>query len=331
VFVVTSPKIWKLHGAKLDLIQASASRWNLLHVPDGESAKTLRVVSSLWERMIELRGHRDSRVVAFGGGTVGDVAGFVASCFLRGIEFAQIPSTLLAQVDAAIGGKTGINLPDAKNSVGQFHHPKAVICDVDLLSSLSTRQLRSGLVEAIKIAAFFDLELLAEIEENLDKLLAGDSETLVPVVAGAAQLKAKVVEVDVAEKSTRMLLNFGHTLAHALEASLDFDETSKGELSHGEAVAYGMLFALRFARQRGLSSVEAARLRGLIERLSVPQLPQIEVDRVIGLMRGDKKSRESCRAWVLPSRLGQGTIVNDIRETEVRTELEKFVQDPWAE
>ena len=329
VFVVTSPIVWDLYQLKLVQMEAAASRWHVLMVPDGESAKTLQVVTSLWEKMVEFNGLRDSRVVAFGGGTVGDVGGFAAACFLRGIEFVQIPTTLLAQVDAAIGGKTGVNLSDAKNSIGRFHHPKAVICDVDLLSSLPSRQLRSGLVEAIKIAAFFDLEMLTQIEENLDNILSADAAALIPVVAGAARLKAMVVEADAEESGSRMLLNFGHTLGHALEAALEFGELKGADLTHGEAVAYGMLFALRLAQRRGFHQAQTIRMQALLQRLSLPELPSFDIDRLLDLIAGDKKVRESSQAWALPSRLGHGKIVTGINESEIRTTLGGFLRNPW--
>lgn len=329
VFVVTSPKVWSLHGAKMTQIESAASRWYVLDVPDGEPAKTLRVATSLWEKMVELRGHRDSRIVAFGGGSVGDVAGFVAACFLRGVEFIQIPTTLLAQVDAAIGGKTGVNLPTAKNCVGRFHHPKAVICDVDLLSSLSPRQLRSGLVEAIKIAALFDVDLLSQIENEFSEILAAEAAALIPLVAGAAGLKAMVVEADAEDNDTRRLLNFGHTLGHALEAAGNFDELNSDVLSHGEAVAYGMLFALRLAHPRGFDRAEAGRMQSLLHRLSLPELPRLDIDRLLRFIRVDKKAGESTQAWALPTRLGCGKMVTDIEESEIRTTLKSFLRDPW--
>ena len=186
VFVVGSAPVLALHGARLDGLRAAAARWEVLEVADGEAAKSVRSAEALWNRMLAAGGKRDSRVIAFGGGSVGDLAGFAAGCFLRGLDFVQIPTTLLAQVDAAIGGKTGVDLPGGKNTVGLFHHPAMVVCDTSLLPTLPRGELRSGLVEVIKMAALLDLGLLAETETALDALLAGEAAALGPVVAGAA-------------------------------------------------------------------------------------------------------------------------------------------------
>jgi len=223
----------------------AAARWEVLEVADGEAAKTVESAAGLWNRMLAAEGKRDSRVVAFGGGSAGDLAGFAAGCFLRGLEFVQIPTTLLAQVDAAIGGKTGVDLPGGKNTVGLFHHPALVVCDTAILPTLPRGELRSGLVEVIKMAALLDLELLALVEEHLDLLLAGDAAALGPVVAGAAAAKIGVVECDPTEQGDRRLLNFGHTLGHALE--------SVRGLRHGEAVALGMVLEAGITKEMGLT------------------------------------------------------------------------------
>lgn len=325
VFVVSSAPILALHRERLEPLRAEAARWVVLEVEDGEPAKTVATAGRLWNEMLAAGGKRDSRVLAFGGGSVGDLAGFAAGCFLRGLEFVQIPTTLLAQVDAAIGGKTGVDLPGGKNTVGLFHHPAMTVCDTSLLPTLSRRELRSGLVEVIKMAALLDPELLSQVEESLDALLAGDPAALGPVVAGAAAAKIGVVERDPDEQGDRRLLNFGHTLGHAIESSCAY-----AGLRHGEAVAYGILFALRLAGRRGLAPDLSARLRALLARLDLPPLPPLDPAELISHMMRDKKARESGLVWVLPARLGEGRMTSGVPWEEVSAELGDLLRDPFA-
>ncbi|KAB2959981.1 MAG: 3-dehydroquinate synthase, partial [Thermoanaerobaculia bacterium] len=194
VFLVTEATVWGLHGERLAALPAACSRLHRLVVPAGEAAKQVEVADSLWRAMSAAGGKRDSRVIAFGGGSVGDLAGFVAGTFLRGVDWLLLPTTLLAQVDASIGGKTAVDLPEAKNAVGLFHHPRLVVADTGVLATLPPEQVRSGLVEAVKVAALLDPELLARIERDRAALLAGDAAALAPVVATAARLKAGLVE-----------------------------------------------------------------------------------------------------------------------------------------
>jgi len=320
VFVLSTERILGLHGAALESLRPAAGRWVTFEVPDGEEAKQISEAESLWRQMLAAGGKRDSRLIAFGGGTVGDLGGFVAGCFLRGIEFMQLPTTLLAQVDAALGGKTGVDLPAGKNTVGLFHHPAWVISETRFLATLSRAEMRSGLVEVIKMAMLLDPALLDRVESDLDLLQAGDAVALGPVVAAAARAKIVVVEADPTEQGERRLLNFGHTLGHAIEATLGY----RG-LRHGEAVAHGLLFALQLAGSRGLADRDAARLRRLIERLAPPPLPALEVENLLARMRQDKKATEGGLAWVLPASVGAGRIVTDLAEQDVRAELERFL------
>ena len=328
VFVVTTPRVLGLHGAALEPLREIASRFVILEVDDGEGAKTLASAERLWEEMLASGGKRDSRVVAVGGGSCGDLAGFVAGCFLRGVEVAQVPTTLLAQVDAALGGKTAVDLPHAKNSVGLFHHPALVVADSAFLATLPEGELRSGLVEVVKMAYLLEPELLTRVETSLERLLAGDPVALGPVVAEAAAAKIGVVEEDPTEQGRRKLLNFGHTLGHAIESSLGYD----GTLRHGEAVAYGMLFALRLGLSRGLPEPDAERLRTLLARFDLPPLPadRLPIDALLDAMSRDKKAREHGLLWVVPARLGAGRVAADVGEAEVRRELEGFLGAPWG-
>ncbi len=322
-FVVTTPRVLALHGERLDVLCKAASRRVILEVEEGESAKTVAAAERLWNEMLTAGGKRDSRLIAFGGGSVGDLAGFAAGCFLRGIDFIQIPTTLLAQVDAAIGGKTGVDLPGGKNTVGLFHHPRMVVCDTSILPTLPREELRSGMVEVIKMAALLDPDLFVLLEQRLETLLEGDPAALGPVVAAAAAAKIAVVERDPTEQGERRLLNFGHTLGHAIEASCDF-----AGLRHGEAVGYGILFALRLARRRGLAAADAGRIHALIRRLALPPLPALDSGELMAAMARDKKARESGLVWVLPRSLGEGWMAGGIPDDEVVRELRDFLGGP---
>ncbi len=294
-----------------------------MEVAEGEAAKNLAHAERLWDQMLEAQGKRDSRVIAFGGGSVGDLAGFVAGCFLRGVEFAQVPTTLLAQVDASIGGKTAVNLPSAKNSVGLFYHPRWVVADIQFLSTLPRAEMRSGLFEVVKAGVALDSHLFETLEESLDSLLEGDSSMLAPIVAEAMAAKIAVVEKDPTEQGGRRLLNLGHTLGHALEAHLGY----RG-LRHGEAVGYGMLFALRLARNRHLSEAESSRIERLIERFELPILPPLNAAALLDSMQLDKKNREDSMAWVLPVGIGKAEVFTDISESELGEELHRFLESP---
>jgi len=322
VFVVSTPRVLGLHGHRLEPLREAAARWVALEVKEGEPAKTVGSAERLWNEMLAAGGKRDSRLIAFGGGSVGDLGGFAAGCFLRGIPFVQIPTTLLAQVDAAIGGKTGVDLPGGKNTVGLFYHPEMVVCDTSVLATLPREELRSGLVEVVKMAALLDPALLDRVEERLDALLAGDPAELGPVVAAAAAAKIGVVERDPTEQGDRRLLNFGHTLGHAIESACGYSG-----LRHGEAVGYGILFALRLAVREGLDPAVARRLSELLGRFGLPPLPPLDPDELIALMARDKKARESGLTWVLPAAPGQGRMVDGIGMDVVAAELRGFIAD----
>jgi 3-dehydroquinate synthase len=322
-FLISSQTVLDLHGERLTRLLADTTRLVALSVPDGEAAKSVEQAAVLWNAMLDNGGKRDSRVLALGGGSVGDLAGFVAGTFLRGIEVVQIPTTLLAQVDASVGGKTGVDLAGGKNTVGVFLQPRAVVADTELLATLPQRELRSGLVEAIKKGAVLDRGLFEATERSIDRLLQKDGHALADVVAAAVRAKAAVVESDPYEKAQRKLLNFGHTLAHAIEAELGYSE-----LKHGEAVAHGMLFALRLGATRGWGGELSDRLPSLLARLEIPELPaSLEVEALTSAMARDKKARESGITWVLARSLGVGELVNDLEPALVAAELDTFLAD----
>ena len=320
-FLISSPRVRELHGERVEEALGDCTRLIELSVPDGEVAKSVEQAGVLWNAMLENGGKRDSRVLALGGGSVGDLAGFVAGTFLRGIEVVQIPTTLLAQVDASVGGKTGVDLPAGKNTVGVFLQPFAVIADTELLATLPSRELSSGLVEAIKKGAVLDQELFESAERLIEPLLRFDGEALAEVVAGAVRAKAAVVEQDPYEKGRRKLLNYGHTLGHAIESELGYSG-----LRHGEAIAHGILFALQLAATRGWGGALVDRLPALLERLEIPPLPpELESSRLISAMGRDKKAREGGLTWVLARDLGVGELVSDLDPATVAAELQDFL------
>lgn len=319
LFVVTAMPVWRLHGEALAPLEAVAARWEVLEVEDGEAAKSLAVAERVWRELSRAGGRRDSRLVAFGGGSIGDLTGFVAACFLRGIAFCQVPTTAVAQVDAAVGGKTAVNLPEAKNSVGVFHHPDRVLSEPAFLATLPTRDRRAGLVEVIKMAALLDPGLLDRVEASWGALDRGEPAAWRPVVVAAQRSKAALVERDPRESGERRLLNFGHTLAHALESVLGYQG-----LGHGEAVAWGLRFALALGRRQGMDPEVEARLGPLLARLQPAPLPALDPEAVWGAIARDKKADERGVQWVLAERLGRGAVVR-LEPGLARRELVEFL------
>ena len=288
-----------------------------LGVPDGEEAKSLAVMTALLRQLAMQEAHRDDPVVALGGGAVGDLAGFVAATYMRGVPFVQVPTTLLAQVDAAIGGKTAVNLPEGKNLVGAFHQPRAVLADVTTLATLSERDFRSGLAEVAKYALTLDTSLLDLLEGDLPAVLAREPAVLEDLVARCVRAKAGVVAADERDTGARLILNYGHTLGHALERLDAFEGRS-----HGEAISVGMLFAARLAEAMGLAPAGlVARHARLLASLGLePEGGLPDVDQVVGAMRMDKKYAAGIR-FVLLEDVGRPTVVEGVGEDLVRSVL----------
>ncbi len=320
VFVVTSAPVRRLHRDKLDEALADAARVLDLEVPDGEAAKVPDVSLDLWGRLLEAGGKRDSRVLALGGGSVGDLAGFVAGCFLRGVEYVQVPTTLLAQVDAAIGGKTGINLPEGKNMVGLFHHPRLVVADTGVLATLPAEELRQAAFEVVKSAILGDPVLFELLEEGIEELLAGKPDRLAEAVKRAARVKVEIVAQDPDERNRRRLLNLGHTLGHAIETV-----AGHGIVRHGDAVGHGMLFAMELAAEHGLSADESGRMRELILRATPAALPVLDPADLVEAMTRDKKAREDGLAWVLPAAVGRARVVSTVSTERVQELLARYL------
>ena len=289
----------------------------LLVVPEGEEAKSLQAYGTLLRQLAGREAHRHDPVVALGGGAVGDLAGFVASTYMRGVPFVQAPTTLTAQLDAAIGGKTGVNLPEGKNLVGSFAQPRAVLADLDVLSTLDERAYRSGLAEMAKYALTLDLDLLERLETDPGPILARAPAALEEAIARCVAAKARTVAADERDTGLRMVLNYGHTLGHALERLDAF-----AGRTHGEAVAVGMVFAARLAESRGRAAGLAARTLRLISALGIDAggaLPPAQD--VLAALRLDKKYRDGVR-FVLLDDVGTPRVVDDVTDDEIRSVLE---------
>jgi 3-dehydroquinate synthase len=260
-------------------------------------------------------GDRGSLLIAFGGGIVGDVGGFVASIFMRGIPYIQVPTTFLAQVDSSVGGKTGVNLPEGKNLVGAFHHPLAVFADIGVLATLPDRELRAGLMESVKAGIIRDRALTRFMEEHAEEVLGRDPKALEKVIAASIRMKAQVVNLDERESGLRMILNFGHTVGHALEQATHYKT-----LLHGEAVGWGMVAALYLARERGtISRAQFSRLEKLIHLYGPLPVLKLRTVRVVTASGGDKKNVGGVRRFVLPVGIGDAGVVEDVTPAELET------------
>jgi 3-dehydroquinate synthase len=277
-----------------------------LVLPDGEQYKNLESFSRIVDALVGAGFHRDACVVALGGGVIGDLAGFAAACYQRGIDFVQLPTTLLAQVDSSVGGKTAVNHPLAKNMIGAFHQPAAVITDTDTLRSLPRRELSAGLAEVIKYGLIEDLEFFTWIEAEIEALLALDAEALTTAIGRCCEIKAQIVAEDERERGRRALLNLGHTFGHAIEAVGGY-----GKWLHGEAVAIGMQMAAEASVRLGwLEAADAQRLRALLERAGLPTMvTDCKADQILERMRLDKKAGKQGLRMILLKRLGEAVVV----------------------
>ncbi len=314
-FVVTTRDVWDLHGSA---VRAD----HVLFFPGGEARKRLSEVESLAEQMVAAGADRSSVVIAFGGGIVNDVAGFLAAIFMRGIQVIQVPTTLLAQVDAAVGGKTGVNLIAGKNLVGSFHQPLVVLIDPDVLATLPPREYRAGLYEIIKCGVIRDADLFRVLDECASEVLAMRSAVVDRIIADAVRIKAEVVTNDEREGDLRRILNFGHTVGHALEA-----ETKYERFLHGEAVAFGMRAAIAIAqRAAGLSGADRAAIdHVIVKHGSLPALDGVTADSLVARLGADKKTIQGKVHFVLPTRIGEVKIVSGIDEKIVRESIEEVL------
>jgi len=301
--VVTNRTVAPLYAERL-FSCLRGIRVRTLELPDGEVYKTVRTFENVIDELVAARAGRDTTVIALGGGVVGDIAGFAAACYMRGVAFVQVPTTLLAQVDSSVGGKTGVNHAQGKNLVGAFYQPRVVLIDTDTLATLADREFRAGLAEVIKYGAIVDRDFFAWLESNMAALLARQPAALGHAICRSCEIKAEIVAADEREAGRRALLNFGHTFGHAIENTMGY-----GEWLHGEAVAAGMVMA---ARMSGIESHELARLDALIAAAGLPtRPPRAGASRLREAMQMDKKALASRVRFVLLRSLGDAFVTAD--------------------
>lgn len=316
--IVSNTTVAPLYASRLQAALGSqGNTCEVLELPDGEAHKDWRTLQRIFDRLLEMGCDRQSLVFALGGGVVGDIAGFAAACYMRGVRFVQVPTTLLAQVDSSVGGKTAINHALGKNMIGAFHQPQRVVCDLDTLRTLPARELAAGLAEVIKYGPIADASFLEWIEAHLDELLARDPQALCHAVRRSCEIKAWVVGQDERETGLRAILNFGHTFGHAIEAGLGY-----GQWLHGEAVGCGMVMAASLSAELKLipfSLVE--RIERLVQRAGLPlRGPALGAERYLELMRVDKKAADGEIRFVLLQSVGSA-VVRPAPDTAVRTVL----------
>jgi 3-dehydroquinate synthase len=315
VFVVSNPLVWRLHGRRLTRV---VRKMETILVPDGERYKQLPTVARVYESLIRAGADRTATLVAFGGGVIGDLAGFAAATYLRGIPLIQAPTTLLAQVDASIGGKVGVNHALGKNLVGAFYPPRMVVVDPSVLGTLPRREFRSGLYEVIKYGVIASRPLFDRLRRQLAAIVDREPAALEAVVAECCRLKASIVSDDERESGPRRVLNFGHTAGHALETV-----TRYRRFRHGEAVGYGMLVALDLSSKRGLlAEPERQSISDLIRQLGpLPPVADLSAREALDVMQRDKKVVNGRLHYVLASGIGATTIVDDVTERELQGAL----------
>jgi 3-dehydroquinate synthase len=315
LLIVTDPHIRSLYGEILgNSLEKHGCPYRFIQVVQGEEAKTLTVASQVIDKILDMGGQRRGLIIAFGGGSITDMAGFVASIYMRGINYVNIPTTLTAQLDAAIGGKTSVDHPSAKNLIGSFFHPQSVYCDPQVLRTLSNREIKSGLAEAVKVAMISSPGLFEFIEVNLDSILDQNISSLTQVVLAAIRLKVRLLERDPYETDLRRPLNFGHSVAHAIEASQGFVG-----IEHGEAVAIGMACASRIAQRRRLCSRRTMdRLLELLDRIGLPtHISGLSLDDIARFLEPIRLIRGGSLHFVLPIEVGKAAISDDVSSEEV--------------
>jgi 3-dehydroquinate synthase len=318
--VVTSASILRLFGKTVTAsLEEAGFKVTVVDVPEGESAKTLAVADQCWNALLAAQLDRTSTVLALGGGAVGDLAGFVAATYMRGLNFVQLPTTVLAQVDASIGGKTAIDHPAAKNLIGIFYQPRLVVVDPSTATTLPDRDYRSGLAEIVKHGIVLDAAYFADLEASVADILGRDGNTLERIIGGSCRLKAGVIERDPEEKSElRFALNYGHTVGHALEAATAF-----GRWTHGEAVSLGIVAEARLAARLGIAGPETVeRQERLLAALGLPvSTGSVDADAVLAAIRRDKKARDGHVPFVLAPSIGAFRVVYDVGQDDVRAIL----------
>ena len=320
--IFSQNEIISLYGNSLCKgLKSAGFQVELVVLPDGEKAKSLNELEGIFSQLIGMGCDRSSTFLALGGGVVGDATGFIAASFMRGVDYIQIPTTLLAMVDSSIGGKTGVNLPDGKNLVGAIWQPKAVVIDIELLKSLQEREITSAMGEVLKYGAILDRNLFEVVAENLNDILnLSKPELLTEVIGRCAKLKADVVVEDEREGEKRRILNFGHTIGHALETHFGFET-----LRHGEAVAYGMLAAGKLSNEDGRLEIEDFELlQTTIKKLPLPKLPEFDAENILKIMQRDKKVKDRKINFVLLEAIGKTIIVDSIEKESIIKAMESL-------
>lgn len=310
--LITNKKIEKLHISK---IKNALMKKNKIIISDGEKYKNQDSITKIYNYLLKNKYSRDSCIVAFGGGVIGDMAGFAAATYQRGIDFIQIPTTLLSMVDSSVGGKTGINHPLGKNMIGSFHQPIAVIIDTEILKTLSKRQFNAGMSEVIKYGIIKDKNFFDWIVKNTDEIKAQDPKSIIKIVKRSCEIKAEIVALDEKEKNIRALLNLGHTFGHAIENYLGY-----GKWLHGEAIACGFLIASSVAIQKNTMNIsEYNKIKALLKAFSLPtKLPKnINIEKLFKIMSLDKKVKNNEMVYVLPKNIGNAYITNKISKNIV--------------
>jgi len=324
VMVVSNETVAPLYLEKV-LASLEGLRVETVILPDGEQYKNLQVLNSIYDALLTHRFDRKCTLVALGGGVVGDMTGFAAASYQRGVDFIQIPTTLLAQVDSSVGGKTGVNHPLGKNMIGAFHQPRCVIADTDSLNTLDDRQLSAGIAEVIKYGLIDDPEFFSWLEQNMASLMAREPEALAYAIARSCEDKARVVAADEKEAGSRALLNLGHTFGHAIETGMGY-----GEWLHGEAVAAGMVLAAELSAHLGWIGEDVVeRVRRLISAAALPvEAPgELSSDRFLELMAVDKKVQDGILRLVLMKGMGHSVISDEASSEQIRHVLEHHLKD----
>lgn len=317
--IVTNDTIAPLYAQKLTAMMPSV-KLEIIEIPDGEQYKNLEQFNQVITRLLEMHAARDTTLIALGGGVVGDLTGFVAASFQRGMPFVQVPTTLLSQVDSSVGGKTAVNHPLGKNMIGAFYQPKAVLIDTDTLRTLPPREFSAGMAEVIKYGIIHDSDFFAWLEDNQAKLRAQDTETLIYAIQRCCEIKALIVAQDERESGVRALLNLGHTFGHAIEA-----EQGYGNWLHGEAVSAGMVLAAQLAHSKGwLGSSELQRIEALLAAFDLPTRSPTGMGygEYMRHMSHDKKVEAGKIRFIIPTTIGQAIVSSDVSEQELRNLLD---------
>jgi 3-dehydroquinate synthase len=318
LIVITDPRVKRVHGSTLmGGLTSSDFKVTFLEVPEGEEQKSLETAGRLYHKLTQSYAERTTPILALGGGVIGDLSGFVAATYLRGVPLIQIPTTLLAQVDSSIGGKVAVNHGTLKNRIGAFYQPRLVISDTSTLKTLPTGEITDGLAEVIKYGIIRDAELFTYIEDNLKKIKSLDDQALETIVYRSARIKAKVVAEDERDFGLRNILNYGHTIGHAIESVSDF------KVRHGEAVAIGMIAAAKISRRIGwLDTNVLNRITNLITKASLPtELPKLELKKLVRAMKHDKKVLQGKLRFVLPRTIGEVFSTDEVSQSLIEKVL----------